>query len=120
MTKFIILQAFLIPCFVASQSMHHQNSQLGSRAVERVASQNILAAMRSQSGYNPTMSTNVARFQAEVLLSLAVKVVENDSAGTALFIGHKEWFDAFLVFTGLSKSTEPLYARLAYQHKQDQ
>ena len=121
MTKFIytILQILLVASFVASQMLLAQSSQLFSPSIERVSTQDILQAMQSQSGYDPTMSTNVARFQAEVLLSLAGKAVENDSAGTALFIGHKEWFDAYLVLTGLTKSTAPVYARLAYQHKQD-
>jgi len=96
------------------------SGQLYSRPIERVTSQEILEAMQSQSGYDPTATTNTARFQAEVLLKLVEKAVKNDSAGTALFIGHKEWFDAYLVFTSLSKSTAPVYARLAYEHKQDQ
>jgi hypothetical protein len=122
MNKFfyIIFQTLLVACFVASQMLLVQSNQLYSRSIERVSSQNILQAMQSQSGYDPTMSTNVARFQAEVLLSLAGKAVENDSAETALFIGHKEWFDAYLLFTGLTKSTAPVYARLAYEYKQDQ
>ncbi len=117
---YIIFQTLLVACFVASQMLLVQSNQLYSRSIERVSSQNILQAMQSQSGYDPTMSTNVARFQAEVLLSLAGKAVENDSAETALFIGHKEWFDAYLLFTGLTKSTAPVYARLAYEYKQDQ
>ena len=90
MNKFIytILQTLLIPCFVASQSMLMQNSQSFSQSIERVSSQKLLQAMQSKSGYDPTMSTNVARFQAEVLLSLVEKAVENDPAGTSLFIGH--------------------------------
>jgi len=102
------------------QMMLVQNSQSFSRSIERVSAQKLLQAMQSQSGYDPTATTNVARFQAEVLLSLAGKAVENDPARTVLFIGHKEWFDAYLVFTGLTKSTAPVYARLAYEHKQDQ
>jgi len=76
--------------------------------------------MQSQSGYDPTVTTNVARFQAAVLLRLAEEAMVKHSAGTALFIGHQEWFDAFLRRTGLTKSTAPAYARLAYEHKQDQ
>ena len=91
-----------------------------SRPIERVSTQDILEAMQSQSGYDPTVTTNVARFQAEVLLSLAKEAMVKHSAGTALFIGHQEWFDAFLRRTGLTKSTAPVYARLAYKHKQDQ
>ena len=91
-----------------------------SRPIERVSTHDLLEAMQSQSGYDPTVTTNVARFQAAVLLRLAEEAMVKHSAGTALFIGHQEWFDAFLRRTGLTKSTAPAYARLAYKHKQDQ
>lgn len=96
------------------------SGQLYSRPIERVSSQEILKAMQSQSGYDPTVSTNVARFQAAVLLGLAEKAIVSDSGGTVLFIGHQEWFEAYLRFTGLTGSTVPLFARLAHEHKQDQ
>ncbi len=96
------------------------SGQLYSKSIERASSQEILQAMQSQAGYEPTVSTNVARFQAAVLLDLAEKAMASDSAGTVLFIGHQEWFDAYLRLTGLTESTVPVFARLAYRYKQDQ
>lgn len=94
--------------------------QVDFRSAERVATRDLLEAMQAQSGYDPTAITNVARFQAAVLLHLAGEAMAKDSAGTALFIGHREWFDAFLSHTGLTPATAPAHVRMAYAYKQDQ
>ena len=36
-----------------------------------------------------------------------------------LFLGHQEWFDAFLERTGLPPEEAPIYVRLPYQMGQD-
>jgi len=36
-----------------------------------------------------------------------------------MFIGHREWYEAFLARTGLSESAAPLYARASYEVGQD-
>ena len=78
----------------------------------------IAEAMRACTGYDPTATTNGGRFQAEVLLRLA-DAAERDHIPIALFVGHQEWFDAFLEVKGLTPATAPLYCRLARDHQQD-
>lgn len=78
----------------------------------------ILEAMRPQ-GFDPTATTNGARLQAETLLRLARQARDRDPVGTPLFIGHDEWFSAYLKRTGLAAERAPLFVRLAYQHQQD-
>jgi hypothetical protein len=79
----------------------------------------ILSVMRRCTGYDPTATTNGARFQAEVLLELAREERMRNPEGPPLLLGYAEWFEAFLEFTGRTASTAPQFARLAYQHQQD-
>jgi hypothetical protein len=83
-----------------------------------VSREKLLAAMQSTRGYDPTATTNAGRFSVEVLLALAASA-EKDKTGVPLFIGHEEWFQAFVELRGLTPETAPLYARLARQYKQD-
>jgi hypothetical protein len=76
-------------------------------------------AMSAIKGYDPTATTNAARFQAEVILALGRQARSRDPGGPPLFIGHAEWFAAFLTATGLTADRAPLFARLAHQHGQD-
>ncbi len=85
------------------------------RAVSR---QELLAAMRSHGDYDPTATTNGARFQAEVLLHLAREAIRSDPDDRPPFIGHEEWFASFLDVTGLAADEAPNYALLAYRHGQ--
>ncbi len=80
-----------------------------------VPREEILSAMRACDGYDPTATTNGARFQAEVLLRLAHQAPD----GPPLFLGHAEWFWAFLERTGLPPGEAPAFSRLAYEHGQD-
>jgi hypothetical protein len=75
--------------------------------------------MAQCAGYDPTATTNGARFQAEVLLRLARKARERDPDGPPLLLGHKEWFGAFLERTFLETKNAPIYALLAYRYGQD-
>jgi hypothetical protein len=79
----------------------------------------LLEAMRAIKGYDPTATTNGARFQAEVILALARQARSHDPGGPPLFIGHADWFAAFLATTGRTADRAPLFARLAHQHGQD-
>ena len=74
--------------------------------------------MRPCTGYDPTATTNGPRFQAEVLLRLARQARAQDPDGPPFFVGHEEWFEAFLELTGRTVETAPLYALLAYRHGQ--
>lgn len=83
-----------------------------ARSVPR---EEILDAMNACQGYDPTVTTNGARFQAEVLLRLARKAPN----GPPLFLGHAEWFSAFLERAGLTALKAPVFMRLALEHAQD-
>lgn len=79
----------------------------------------ILAAMKLSRGYDLTATTNGARLQAEVLLRLAREAGARDADGPPLFLGHAEWFSAYLDRTGLTAERAPVFARLARAHGQD-
>src|SRR5688572_10285207 len=77
------------------------------------------AAMEQSQGYNLLATTNGPRFQSEVLLRLAAEAEASDPKRRPLFIGHREWFEAYLRRTGLTADKAPLFVRLAAQHGQD-
>ena len=79
----------------------------------------IIEAMRQCSDYDPTATTNGARFQADVVSYLARKARERDPQGLPLFIGYEDWFRAFMEVTVRAENAMPLYAQLSYQYKQD-
>ena len=87
--------------------------------VQVVGRQELLDTMRRHGDYDPTATTNGARFQAEVLLQLARKANDREPGGSPLFVGHEDWFQAFLEVTGCTAETAPLYVLLAYRHGQD-
>ena len=101
----VSLLALVLACAPAEQSHSLGESE-------------ILEAMRTE-GFDPTATTNGARLQAETLLRLARQARSRDPQGTPFFIGHREWFAAYLKRTGLSAERAPLFIRLAYQHGQD-
>lgn len=86
------------------------------RPVER---DEILEAMRRSVGYDLKATTNGARLQAEVILSLARAAASRDPERRPFLLGHGEWFSAYLERTGLTAEKVPLYVRLAYEHGQD-
>ncbi len=84
-----------------------------------VGRQELVKTMGRHGAYDPTATTNGARFQAEVLLHLARTAKDRDPEGSPLFVGHEDWFHAFLEVTGRTAETAPLYAVLAHRHRQD-
>lgn len=70
-------------------------------------------------GFDPTATTNAARAQAHVILALARDARSVDPDGPPLFISHDVWYRSFLEVIGLSEKDAPLFARLAFQHRQD-
>lgn len=88
----------------------------GARVVEP---HEILQAMKLSTGYNLLATTNGPRFQAEVLLRLAAEAAARDPRRQPLFIGHGEWFEAWLQRTGLTADRAPLFVRLAHQYGQE-
>ena len=79
----------------------------------------ILAAMRESRGYDLTATANGARLQAEVVLRLVRRARETQPEGPPLFISHRDWYVAFLDRVQLTHEKAPLYARLAYENRQD-
>ena len=75
--------------------------------------------MEARQGYDLTATTNGARFQAEVLLDILRASRARDPDGPPLFIGHAEWFAAYLERTGLRPESAPVFNRLAYEYGQD-
>jgi hypothetical protein len=89
-------------------------------AAGRVVSRaEILAAMRSSQGFDPTATTNGPRFQAEFLLQLLRASSASDPERGHLFIDHRDWYAAYLERTGLTAEAAPLFARLSYDYRQD-
>ncbi len=79
----------------------------------------IVEAMRQCDNYDPTATTNGARFQADVVSYLARKARERDPQGLPLFIGYEDWFRAFMEVLARPENAMPLYAQLSYQYKQN-
>ena len=78
----------------------------------------IVEAMRQCGDYDPTATTNGARFQGDMILYLAQKARARDPQGLPLFIGYENWFQAFMEVTARTEDAMPQYARLSYQYKQ--
>lgn len=84
-----------------------------------VGSDEILRSMARSEGYNLEATTNGARFQAEVILRLVREAQARDPERRPLFLGHGEWFSAYLQRTGLTAGEVPAFVRLAFEHGQD-
>jgi hypothetical protein len=92
---------------------------LGPGEARRVPGDELLEAMRASQGFDPKATTNGARFQAEVLLRLSRQARARDPQGAPLYIGHAEWFSAYLARTGLAAEQAPPFVRLPFQYAQD-
>jgi hypothetical protein len=93
-----------------------EEAEPAPRAVGR---DELLEAMRHSQGYDPTATANGPRLMGEVLRRLILEGRERDQERRPLFIGHREWFDAFLARTALTPERAPLYARLSHDVGQD-
>jgi hypothetical protein len=105
----------LLPCSSATSIY----AALELQAPRPVSRAEILEAMEQAHGYDPTATTNGARFQAEVLLYLARTAQNQGPSGPPLFVGYSDWFYAFLQVTGRTEATAPSFSRLAFRHKQN-
>jgi hypothetical protein len=90
--------------------------RFGARVVER---EEILQAMNQSRGYSLTATTNGPRLQSEVLLRLAADAEARDPKRQPLFVGHREWFEAYLERTGLTRERAPVFVRLPADYGQD-
>jgi hypothetical protein len=79
----------------------------------------LLAAMGRVRGYELTATANGPRLQADVLLDLVREAEAKDPERRPLFVGCREWYEAFLERTGLPPSMAPLYVRRPYEVGQD-
>ena len=64
-------------------------------------------------------TANGPRLEAEVLLRLIADGEASDPQRRPLFVGHREWYEAYLERTGLPPSRLPIYAREAYEIGQE-
>jgi hypothetical protein len=87
--------------------------------VQRVAFAALLDAMRAEQGYDARRTTNLARFQAGVILRLAEQARARRPEGPPLFFDHAEWFQAYLTTVGLSSEQAPISCRLSKENRQD-
>jgi len=88
-------------------------------ASQPVAYAELLRAMRAEQGYDVRKTTNLARFQAGVLLRLAEEAHSRRPDGPPLFVGHADWFRAYLQSVGLSPAEVPISVRLSFENRQD-
>lgn len=86
--------------------------------VRSVTEAELIVAMNHVTGFDPTATTNGARFQAEVILELVNTVADSGRLDKAMFITPDDWFAAFLTKTGLTAETAPQYVKLAHKHQQ--
>ncbi len=110
---------FLVGLSLVSLATEGARDPVGA-PFRRVSQSELVAAMALEEGYDLLATTNVARFQASVILRLAKEAAGQDSNQVPLLISHMEWFNAFSERTGLPFSEMPLASRLAYEHRQDQ
>jgi hypothetical protein len=75
--------------------------------------------MKEVRTYTLTATANGPRLQADVVLALIHEAEAGDPERRPLFIGHREWYEAFLARTGLPPSRAPLYVRRPYEVGQD-
>ena len=75
--------------------------------------------MKQVRAYELTATANGPRLQADVVLALVHEAQARDPERRPLFIGHREWYEAFLARTGLPPSKAPLYVRRPYEVGQD-
>ncbi|MFT5366203.1 MAG: hypothetical protein ACI8V2_001150 [Candidatus Latescibacterota bacterium] len=84
----------------------------------RVTEAELIAAMNQVNGFDPTATTNGARFQAEVIFVLANTVADSGRLDQAMVITPDDWYRAFLAKTNLVPETAPQYVKLAHENHQ--
>lgn len=110
--------ATVLVCLFMPDQPRCEEAGASRRTQQVVSRQEILEAMQQTGDYDPTATTNGARFQWEVIFHLAHRARERDPEGAPLFIDSEHWFRAFMEATGRTEDEMPLYARLAYEYEQ--
>ena len=117
-TRSIGSRVSLLLCLLALVS-----SSARSQSIVRVVSrQEIVRAMTAEQskGYNLLATPNGARFNAGVVLDLARSASQRDPLRTPIVIDHRDYFEAFLSVTGMSREAAPAFIRMADDHHEDQ
>jgi len=112
-----LIAILLIGVFVDAGRVQSRNTLA---AFQSVTKEQLLSAMRRETSYNTQATTNVARFQAHVILRLARQAQATHPHGPPLLIRHMTWYHAFLQAYRLREEQAPLFLRLAVAHQQDQ
>jgi len=86
---------------------------------QRVAFSELLEAMRAEHGYDARKTTNLARFQAGVLLRLATRAQALEPEGPPLFFDHTDWMRAYLETVGLRYEQASISSRLSHENRQN-
>jgi hypothetical protein len=115
-TALVLAAAFALVGGAQGRPRPETVASAGWRAVSR---DEILAAMQRVGGYELTATANGPRLQAEVLLLLARQAQAGDPARRPLFVGHREWYEAYLERTGLPPARAPIYVRKPFEIGQD-
>jgi hypothetical protein len=93
----------------------------GASALEglcRVPLERIEEAMRRESvkGYDLERTSNGVRLQAAVILDIVRERARADPARRPLWIGHADYFNAYLNVTGLTAENAPTFARVGHEY----
>ncbi|NIR47134.1 hypothetical protein GWO43_01410 [candidate division KSB1 bacterium] len=119
-TKLFDMILLAILCFQTFLLSNAQTRTVNDLDVIVVSRDELKAAMRLPSGYDPTATTNVGRFQADVILHLAREAHKQNPNGPPLLIRYNDWFWAFLQVNDIPLRDAPKFSLLAYEHQQNQ
>jgi hypothetical protein len=117
--RFASLVALVGLLCLAPQSPLPVTNAAATPAWRVVPTDRLLEAMNAVRAYELTATANGPRLQADVVLALVHEAQAQDPERRPLFIGHREWYEAFLARTGLPPSKAPLYVRRPYEVGQD-
>src|SRR5690606_16741440 len=70
-------------------------------------------------GYDLARTPNGVRLQAAVILDLVRARIAADPERRPLWLGHADYFNAYLGVTGLQMEAAPAFARIAYEYHED-
>lgn len=70
-------------------------------------------------GYDLARTPNGVRLQAAVILDLVRARIAADPERRPLWLGHADYFNAYLGVTGLQMEAAPAFARVAYEYHED-
>lgn len=93
---------------------------VGAEPVIGVTQEQLEHAMRAETGYTITATPNGARFNSNVLLSLARAAHDGNPNGAPLFISSDRYFAAYLAVTDLRPEQAPAFIAEAHRNHEDQ